>query len=54
MVTLKAKSALKREHHQLEYEPPGLLVTTNKVIPMLGSRSRRFTIAKPVRGSSMN
>jgi hypothetical protein len=28
MVTLKASSALNREHHQLEYEPPGLEVIT--------------------------
>ena len=34
MVTLSARSALKVEHHQLEYDPPGDAVTTSSVKPM--------------------
>mmetsp|Transcript_21602 Transcript_21602/g.31750 ORF Transcript_21602/g.31750 Transcript_21602/m.31750 type:complete len:86 (+) Transcript_21602:1169-1426(+) len=34
IVTERAKSALNNEHHQFEYDPPGELVTTSKVIPI--------------------
>ena len=33
MATLNAKSAFSKEHHQLLYDPPGELVTTNNVTP---------------------
>ena len=54
MVTLKAKSALNMEHHQLLYEPPGEVVTTKSVIDVGWPRFMSLTTAKPKSGITMN
>ena len=40
-----ARSALKSEHHRLEYWPPGDEVTTSSVMPVTGGRSNILTVA---------
>ena len=40
--------------YQFEYDPPGLLVTTRRVIPILASNFIIFTIAKPRNGKRIN
>mmetsp|Transcript_30334 Transcript_30334/g.61858 ORF Transcript_30334/g.61858 Transcript_30334/m.61858 type:complete len:105 (-) Transcript_30334:487-801(-) len=54
MVTESAKSALNNEHHQFEYEPPGELVTTNKLMPIAWFKSSAFTTANPKKGRKKN
>ena len=40
--------------YQLLYDPPGLLVTTNNVIPILASNFSILTVAKPINGNKIN
>ena len=40
--------------YQLEYEPPGLLVTTRRVIPMVASSCIILTTTKPRNGKRTN
>jgi len=54
MVTDRARSALNMEHHQLEYEPPGELVTTRSVIPMVSFKFNDFTTMNPSSGKIPN
>ena len=54
IVTLNAKSALNILHHQLEYDPPGLLVITNNVIPTSMGKRNKSTMENPIKGRMMN
>mmetsp|Transcript_13282 Transcript_13282/g.26533 ORF Transcript_13282/g.26533 Transcript_13282/m.26533 type:complete len:85 (+) Transcript_13282:295-549(+) len=54
MVIDNARSALKIEHHQFEYDPPGELVITSKVTPTALSKSKNNTTKKPSMGKSKN
>mmetsp|Transcript_28534 Transcript_28534/g.62110 ORF Transcript_28534/g.62110 Transcript_28534/m.62110 type:complete len:279 (-) Transcript_28534:70-906(-) len=54
MVTDRARSALNREHHQLEYEPPGLDVTTRRVTPLAWPILRVLTTMNPNAGRTRN
>ena len=40
--------------YQLEYDPPGELVTTKSVIPMVSSKSKAFTTINPKSGMMAN
>mmetsp|Transcript_14940 Transcript_14940/g.22391 ORF Transcript_14940/g.22391 Transcript_14940/m.22391 type:complete len:88 (-) Transcript_14940:164-427(-) len=50
IATESPRSALNKLQHQLEYDPPGLLVNTSKVTPSGKSNSRILTIRKPRNG----
>ena len=54
MVTLNARSALNMEQNQLEYDPPGLLVTTRRVRPLAWLMLRVLTTTNPRKGRTMN
>jgi len=54
IVTDRAKSALNMEHHQFEYDPPGELVTTRRVIPIVSFSCNDFTTMNPSSGKIPN
>ena len=57
MATDKANSALNREHHQFEYDPPGLAVTTSSETPIACVKPNWLnikTVANPKRGMKTN
>mmetsp|Transcript_76316 Transcript_76316/g.196500 ORF Transcript_76316/g.196500 Transcript_76316/m.196500 type:complete len:232 (+) Transcript_76316:838-1533(+) len=54
MATESARSALKREHHQFEYAPPGLLTRIIKVSPMCCGGWSALMMVNPMKGMRMN
>jgi hypothetical protein len=54
IATDSARSAFKRLHHQLEYDPPGEETTTSRVIPIGTGRENISITAQPINGNRKN